>query len=161
MTLLWGAAAVACFSPPAASSGNCWSVKRSGLDWSLQDVNALPAFARNFDLSTPRCGLPALRRVSTNRSHVGAAVPISRDHQRKRLRSRCYHPMGKLRDAWGTHLGANEAALRLVARTLGITLRLESGDDLRERLNDRFDRFPPSASCLLDQMAGCGYSTAL
>jgi hypothetical protein len=41
-------AALACFSPPAASSGNCWSVRRSGLDWSPQDVNANPALARNF-----------------------------------------------------------------------------------------------------------------
>jgi hypothetical protein len=46
--------------------------------------------------------------------------------------------MGKLRKAWRDHLAADEAALRRVARTLGISLRLESGDDLRERLNDRF-----------------------
>jgi hypothetical protein len=46
--------------------------------------------------------------------------------------------MGKLRKAWREHLDADEAALRRVARTLGISPRLESGDDLRERLNDRF-----------------------
>src|SRR5260370_293718 len=46
--------------------------------------------------------------------------------------------MGKLRKAWREHLAADEAVLRRVARTLGISLRLESGDDLRERLNDRF-----------------------
>jgi hypothetical protein len=46
--------------------------------------------------------------------------------------------MGKLRKAWPEHLATDEAALRRVARTLGISLRLESGDDLRERLNDRF-----------------------
>jgi hypothetical protein len=45
---------------------------------------------------------------------------------------------GKLRKAWCEHLAADEAALRRVARTLGISLRPESGDDLRERLNDRF-----------------------
>ncbi len=46
--------------------------------------------------------------------------------------------MGKLRKTWREHLAADETALRRVARTLGISLRLESGDDLRERLNDRF-----------------------
>jgi hypothetical protein len=46
--------------------------------------------------------------------------------------------IGKLRKAWRDHLAADEAALRRVARTLGITQRLESGDDLRERVNDRF-----------------------
>jgi hypothetical protein len=46
--------------------------------------------------------------------------------------------MGRLRKTWREHLATDEAALRQVARTLGISLRLESGDDLRERLNDRF-----------------------
>jgi hypothetical protein len=46
--------------------------------------------------------------------------------------------MGRVRRAWREHLGLSEEALRLVARTLGVTQRLESGDDLRERLNDRF-----------------------
>jgi hypothetical protein len=46
--------------------------------------------------------------------------------------------MGKLRKAWRDHLAADDTALGLVARTLGIAVRLESGDDLRERLNDRF-----------------------
>ncbi|MGJ4957722.1 SAVED domain-containing protein [Bradyrhizobium sp. HKCCYLRH2015] len=46
--------------------------------------------------------------------------------------------MGKVRDAWSGHLGIDHDALRLVARTLAISQRLESGADLRERLNDRF-----------------------
>jgi hypothetical protein len=52
--------------------------------------------------------------------------------------------MGKVRKVWGNHLAADEAALRLVARTLGVTQRLESAEELRERLNDRLRR---SASC--------------
>jgi SMODS-associated and fused to various effectors sensor domain len=46
--------------------------------------------------------------------------------------------MGKVRKMWREHLGLDEEALRHVARTLGVTQRLESGEDLRERLNDRF-----------------------
>jgi len=46
--------------------------------------------------------------------------------------------MGRLRKAWREHLGLDDQALALVIRTLGITLRLESGEELRERLNDRF-----------------------
>lgn len=45
--------------------------------------------------------------------------------------------MGGVRKLWREHLGLDDANLRLVARTLGVTLRLESGEDLRERLNDR------------------------
>jgi SMODS-associated and fused to various effectors sensor domain/ATPase family associated with various cellular activities (AAA) len=46
--------------------------------------------------------------------------------------------MGKVLEAWSGHLGIDHDALRLVARTLAISQRLESGGDLRERLNDRF-----------------------
>ena len=46
--------------------------------------------------------------------------------------------MGKVRRLWREHLGYDDEKLRLVARTLGVTQRLESGNDLRERLNDRF-----------------------
>ena len=46
--------------------------------------------------------------------------------------------MGKVRDAWAGHLGISHEELALVARTLAITQRLESGNDFRERLNDRF-----------------------
>ena len=48
--------------------------------------------------------------------------------------------MGKVREAWSGHLGIDHDALQLVARTLAITQRLESGTDMRERLNDRFAR---------------------
>jgi hypothetical protein len=37
-----------------------------------------------------------------------------------------------------TDASADDERLGLVARTLGVTLRLEAGEDLRERLNDRF-----------------------
>jgi hypothetical protein len=46
--------------------------------------------------------------------------------------------MGKVRDAWAGHLGISHDELEHVARTLAITQRLESGNDFRERLNDRF-----------------------
>lgn len=46
--------------------------------------------------------------------------------------------MGKVRDAWASHLGISHGELAYVARTLAITQRLESGNDFRERLNDRF-----------------------
>jgi hypothetical protein len=48
--------------------------------------------------------------------------------------------MGRVRKLWREHLALDEAQLRLVARTLGVTLRLSSGDDLREHLNDRLAR---------------------
>jgi hypothetical protein len=46
--------------------------------------------------------------------------------------------MAKVRRAWRAHLESDDTALHRVLRTLGITQRLESGEDLRERLNDRF-----------------------
>lgn len=57
--------------------------------------------------------------------------------------------MGKVRRAWREHLGLSDAELRHVARTLGITHRPDSGQDLRDRLNDRLGvvgliRVPPS-----------------
>lgn len=45
--------------------------------------------------------------------------------------------MGQLRKAWREHLGLLDDELRLVARTLGITQRLNSAYDLRDWLNDR------------------------
>ena len=46
--------------------------------------------------------------------------------------------MGKMRKAWREHLGLDDNSLRLVARTIGVTQRLGSGQDLRDWLNDRF-----------------------
>ncbi|RWD79109.1 SAVED domain-containing protein [Mesorhizobium sp.] len=48
--------------------------------------------------------------------------------------------MGKLRAAWAEHLAIDEDELRKVARTLGINLRIRSGADLRDHLNDRLAR---------------------
>jgi hypothetical protein len=68
--------------------------------------------------------------------------------------------MGKVRRLWREHLGYDDEKLRLVARTLGVTQRLESGDDLRERLNDRFAatgliRVPPAeAGFFYDDLIG-------
>jgi hypothetical protein len=68
--------------------------------------------------------------------------------------------MGKVRRLWREHLGYDDDKLRLVARTLGVTQRLESGDDLRERLNDRFAstgliRVPPAeAGFFYDDLIG-------
>jgi hypothetical protein len=68
--------------------------------------------------------------------------------------------MGGIRKLWREHLGLDDEKLRLVARTLGVTSRLESGEDLRERLNDRFAatglvRVPPSeAGFLYDDLIG-------
>ncbi|MDT3683695.1 MAG: SAVED domain-containing protein [Pseudorhodoplanes sp.] len=45
--------------------------------------------------------------------------------------------MGQLRKTWREHLGLDEDELRRVARTLGITQRVESAHELRDRLNDR------------------------
>ena len=68
--------------------------------------------------------------------------------------------MGTIRKLWREHLGLDEDALRLVARTLGVTLRLESAEELRDRLNDRFAavgliRIPASeASFIYDDLIG-------
>jgi SMODS-associated and fused to various effectors sensor domain len=48
---------------------------------------------------------------------------------------------GGLRHAWATHLGITEEALRLLARTLVFTETTESLADLRETLNDNFQRY--------------------
>jgi hypothetical protein len=57
--------------------------------------------------------------------------------------------MGGVRKLWRDHLALNDAQLRLVTRTLGVTLRLNSGEELRVHLNDRLGRVglirvPPS-----------------
>lgn len=62
--------------------------------------------------------------------------------------------MGKVREAWAGHLGIDHDALRLVVRTLGISQHLESGADLRDRLNDRFAavgmrQVPPSEAAFI------------
>src|SRR5262249_20878955 len=46
--------------------------------------------------------------------------------------------MGQVRKHWRDHLRLDDEQLCLVARTLGLTLRAESGEELRDRLNDRF-----------------------
>jgi len=46
--------------------------------------------------------------------------------------------MGRLRETWGGHLQIDQEELRRVLRTLGFNLRIRSGEDLREHLNDRF-----------------------
>ena len=46
--------------------------------------------------------------------------------------------MGRLRSLWINHLGIDEQELRFLVRTLGVNLRIRSGEDLREHLNDKF-----------------------
>ncbi|MER8962110.1 SAVED domain-containing protein [Mesorhizobium sp. M0701] len=46
--------------------------------------------------------------------------------------------MGQLRDLWSGHLQIDNDELRRLLRTLGVNLRIRSGEDLREQLNDRF-----------------------
>jgi hypothetical protein len=46
--------------------------------------------------------------------------------------------MGRLRSQWSEHLGIDASELRLLVRTLGLNLRIRSGEDLREHLNDKF-----------------------
>ena len=48
--------------------------------------------------------------------------------------------MGRFRAEWMSHLGIDEAQLRLLTQTLGINLRIRSGVDLRDHLNERFAR---------------------
>src|SRR6516164_7963822 len=43
----WCAADVACFLPPAPSSGNCWSVRQLSHEWLQQDVDAPAAVGKN------------------------------------------------------------------------------------------------------------------
>jgi len=68
--------------------------------------------------------------------------------------------MGSVRKLWRDHLGIDDGALHLVARTLGVTLRLDSGEEFRDRLNDRFAavgliRVPSSeASFFYDDLIG-------
>jgi hypothetical protein len=47
--------------------------------------------------------------------------------------------MGRLRSLWGGHLEIDDDQLRLFLRTLGVNLRIRSGEDLRDQLNDRFE----------------------
>jgi hypothetical protein len=46
--------------------------------------------------------------------------------------------MGKVRALWSGHLGIDEDELRVLVRTLGVNLRIRSGEELREHLNDKF-----------------------
>ena len=46
--------------------------------------------------------------------------------------------MVRLRALWNEHLGIDDDELRLLARTLGVSMRLGSAEELRDRLNDKF-----------------------
>ena len=46
--------------------------------------------------------------------------------------------MARLRALWNGHLGIDDDELRLLARTLGVSMRLGSAEELRDRLNDKF-----------------------
>jgi hypothetical protein len=46
--------------------------------------------------------------------------------------------MGRLRTLWNGHLGIDNDELRVLARTLGVSMRLGSAEELRDRLNDKF-----------------------
>lgn len=46
--------------------------------------------------------------------------------------------MGRLRVLWNGHLGIDDDELRILARTLGVSMRLGSAEELRDRLNDKF-----------------------
>jgi hypothetical protein len=48
--------------------------------------------------------------------------------------------MGMVRRTWRDHLTVDDATLRNTVRVLAITQRLESAEELRERLNERFGR---------------------
>lgn len=61
---------------------------------------------------------------------------------------------GKLRAAWADHLGIDEDELRTLVSTLAFNLRIRSGEDLRDHLNDKLARFglvqsPPGHSGFL------------
>ncbi|MBS3651948.1 SAVED domain-containing protein [Pseudaminobacter sp. 19-2017] len=47
---------------------------------------------------------------------------------------------GRFRAHWAEHLGIDEDQLRLLVRTMSVNLRIRSGADIREHLNDRFAR---------------------
>ena len=47
--------------------------------------------------------------------------------------------MGRLRESWSKHLDIDEDELRFLVRTLCVNLRIRSGEDLRDQLNDRFE----------------------
>lgn len=47
--------------------------------------------------------------------------------------------MGRVRGLWGGHLDIDDDELRRLLRTLGVNLRIRSGEDLRDQLNDRFE----------------------
>lgn len=46
--------------------------------------------------------------------------------------------MGSLRALWNGHLRIDDDELRVLARTLGVSMRLGSAEELRDRLNDKF-----------------------
>ena len=48
---------------------------------------------------------------------------------------------GQLRGSWANHLGVDDDELRLLIGTLGLNLRIRSGEDLRDQLNDKLARF--------------------
>jgi len=73
----------------------------------------------------------ALASIIMNQSH---ALDISRMFDGTTDAS----ALGKLRKAWRGHLNIDDDELRLLSQTLGFTLRLESLQDFRSSLNERF-----------------------
>lgn len=116
---------------PAFSNAQTVSLLRRALD--AQRAHAPQGRGVRFRLVT-NWRLKAddpLSRLILNQTH---AIDLARLYEGATSASM----MGKVRDAWASHLGISHDELEYVARTLAITQRLESGNDFRERLNDRF-----------------------
>src|SRR6185437_11298570 len=47
--------------------------------------------------------------------------------------------MGKISASWANHLDIDEAELRRALRTLALNVRVQSAEDIRAHLNDRFE----------------------
>ena len=115
------------FIDPAFTGGTSVSILKRVHDAQLQ--YAPQGEGARFQLVTNWNALAPLRDLIMNQTNAIDLAALFKGGGRS--------AMGKLRASWAEHLVIDEDELRRVIRTLGVNLRIRSGEDIRAHLNDR------------------------
>lgn len=119
------------FTDPAFSGGSSVSILQRVL--AAQREHAPKGEGARFQLVTNWNALPPFRALIRNQNNDIDIDALFTGGSRS--------AMGEFRATWAGHLGIDEGELRTVVRTLGVNLRIRSGEDIRAHLNDRLARY--------------------
>lgn len=116
---------------PKFSGGQTFSILQRALD--AQRSRAPEGHGARFHLVTNWNAVDPLRRMILQQYNALDSKGIFTGGPRSQS--------GQLREAWANHLHVDEAELRQLISTLVLNLRIRSGEDLRDQLNDKLARF--------------------